>query len=197
MAQKIPFFDLFKNIRLSRGLSMAVGDAYFTNATVVREKRAMELALTTSCELGESAMAELREAIRAAYSLNEVIIHLTVEAPVLDTVKPSAPAKGDKKKGEVVMGGPVRGKVQSMVGLNPKMGQVTVEGITHTTYGIGIESDEGCAVVADIATDRHAVAALRRRVAAARLSPLHLRDVVEDWLAEENHDISVGRDTSG
>ncbi len=128
MAQKIPFFDLFKNIQLSRDLSMAVGDAFFTNATIVREKRAMELALTTTCELGEKALEELRGAIATAYGLNEVVIHLTVEAPVLDTMKPAPTAKGEKKKGEIVMGGPVRGKVQSMVGLNPKMGQVTVEG---------------------------------------------------------------------
>jgi len=128
MAQKIPFFDLFKNIRLSRGLSMAVSDAYFTDATIIRETRSMELALTTSCELGDNAMEELRRAIAEAYSLSAVTIRLTVEAPVLDTVKPAPSAKGDKKKGEVVMGGPVRGKVQSMVGLNPKMGQVTVEG---------------------------------------------------------------------
>ncbi len=61
---------------------------------------------------------------------------------------------------------------------------ITVEGYTFTTYGIGIESDTGCATVEDISPKREAVATLRRRIEAAQLSPLHLRDVVEDWFGE-------------
>ena len=60
--------------------------------------------------------------------------------------------------------------------------RIVVEGRAHTTYGIRIESDEGCAVVEDVSVDRAAVAALRRRMYEGRLSPLHLQDVVEDWL---------------
>lgn len=60
--------------------------------------------------------------------------------------------------------------------------RMVVEGTTYTTYGIRIESDEGCAAVENISTQRAAVAALRCRIRAGRLSPLHLRDVVEDWL---------------
>lgn len=60
--------------------------------------------------------------------------------------------------------------------------RVNVEGTTHVTYGIGIESDEGRATVEDVSADRRAVAALRKRIAAAGLSPRHLHDVVEDWL---------------
>jgi len=63
---------------------------------------------------------------------------------------------------------------------------IVVEGEPQTVYGIRIESDEGCAAVENISTQRAAVATLRRRMRAGRLSPLHLRDVVEDWLAEEN-----------
>ena len=126
MAQKIPFFELFKSLRLSRGLSLAVGDAWFTAAELNRGERSMRLALTTTCELGERAMRELKHAISETYGLSSVQVDLTVEAPVLETVQPAKSAAGEK--GEVIMGGPVRGKAISMVGLNPKMGQVTVEG---------------------------------------------------------------------
>ncbi len=126
MPQKIPFFELFKSLRLSRGLSLAVSDAWFTAAEVNREARSMRLALTTTCELGESAMGELKQAIAETYGLASVQVDLTVEAPVLETVQ--APKSVAGEKGEVVMGGPVRGKAISMVGLNPKMGQVIVEG---------------------------------------------------------------------
>lgn len=62
--------------------------------------------------------------------------------------------------------------------------RITVEGKTHTTYGIRIQSEEGCAVAEDISVDRAAVRALRQRMKEGRLSPLHLMDVVEDYLSE-------------
>lgn len=69
-------------------------------------------------------------------------------------------------------------RIQEVVSL------VEIEGTRYVTYGIRICSDEGCAVVEDISTDRRAVRKLRRRMRAGRLSPLHLQDVVEDSLAE-------------
>ncbi len=125
MAQKIPFFELFKSLHLSRGLSLAVGDAFFTSAELDRSSRRMALSLTTSCELGKRAVQELKDSIASAYGLSDVAIRLTVDAPALETVK--AP-EGGKPYGEVIMGSPIRAQAQSMVGLNPKMGQVTVEG---------------------------------------------------------------------
>ena len=65
MAQKIPFFELFKSLRLSRGLSLAVGDAWFTAAELNRGERSMRLALTTTCELGERAMCTVTRAGQA------------------------------------------------------------------------------------------------------------------------------------
>ena len=125
MAQKIPFFDLFKNLELSRELHIALSDAYILRAEVSRKDRSMALDMTATCELGERTMEELRTAVAAAYGLEQVAVHLTVEAPVLETV---APPPGAREKGELIFGGGIRGKVQSMEGLNPKMGQVCVEG---------------------------------------------------------------------
>ena len=61
---------------------------------------------------------------------------------------------------------------------------IVIEGKTYVTYGIHIQNDEGCATATDISTNRRAVATLRRRMHKGRLSPLHLQDVVEDWLNE-------------
>ena len=128
MASKIPFFDLFKTVHLSRGLSLALADAYFTSAELNRQQRSMSLALTSTCDLGGHAIEELKQSISGAYGLNAVKIDLTVEAPVLETVKSSAPSGKEKEQGEVIMGAPIRATPIPMVGLNPKMGQVTVAG---------------------------------------------------------------------
>ena len=47
----------------------------------------MALSLTTSCELGNRAVQELKDSIASAYGLSDVAIRLTVDAPALETVK--------------------------------------------------------------------------------------------------------------
>lgn len=69
-----------------------------------------------------------------------------------------------------------------MYRINEVVSHIVVEGKTYVTYGIRIQSDEGCAIAENISTDRKAVQSLRRRMQKGRLSPLHLQDVVEDWL---------------
>ena len=132
MASKIPFFDLFKTLQLSRGLSLALADAYFTSAELNRQQRTMSLALTSTCDLGSHAIEELKQSISGAFGLSAVTIDLTVEAPVLETVKPASAA--GKEAPEIIMGGPIRANPVSMVGLNPKMGQVTVAGKVSARY---------------------------------------------------------------
>ena len=80
MAKKIPFFELFKNLELSRGLHIALSDAEIRSAELNRKDRSMALDMTTTCELGERAMEELRQAVAAAYGLERVTVRLTVEA---------------------------------------------------------------------------------------------------------------------
>ena len=53
----------------------------------------------------------------------KVSIHQTIAAPVQ-----TAPGKARGEGGETIMGGPVKGAVQPMAGLNPKMGGVVVAG---------------------------------------------------------------------
>ena len=63
----------------------------------------------------------LAAAAASAYALERVAIHQTVSAP--------SPAAAKKTEGgEIVMGVPIKGAVQPMEGLNPKMGNVVVAG---------------------------------------------------------------------
>lgn len=53
-----------------------------------------------------------------------------------------------------------------------------------SVYGIGIETTSGKAVVGGISTNRPAVEALCEKLRRGQISPLHLRDVAEDFLCE-------------
>ena len=119
MPQKIPFFELFPALPLERDVRVRLDGAYLTAVEVDREKRAMHIDLTVHADLGERKQA-LTEAVAAAFSLNNFSIHQTVSAPV----STAAPSKGE----EIIMGAAVKGAVQPMAGLNPKMGNVVVAG---------------------------------------------------------------------
>ena len=65
----------------------------------------------------------------------------------------------------------------------------TVNGIEYTTYGIALaDISDGCAVIIeaipDLAPDRERTSRLAGLCTELHLSPLHLADVVDDFLAE-------------
>ena len=120
MAQKIPFFELFSNLTLSWEQRVLLDSAYLTAAELDRENRAMTLSVVVEKDLGEEKAA-VEAAIAGAYELNRVELHQKVAQP-----RQEAAAKSPDN--EAVMGGPVRGAVHPMVGLNPKMGGVVVAG---------------------------------------------------------------------
>ncbi len=122
MPQKIPFFELFHSLTLDWGLRSLLDGAHLTAVEVEREKRTMHLALTVRSDLGERK-DELSAAVASAYALEKVSIHQTIAAPAQ-----TAPGKTRGEGGEIIMGGPVKGAVQPMAGLNPKMGGVVVAG---------------------------------------------------------------------
>ena len=124
MAQKIPFFELFPALPLSWQQRVALNGAYLTAVEVVRESRTMVMDLTAQGELGEEKAA-VASAIAAAYDLDQVTIHLRTAPP---SAEQSSPGKSKPEGGEIIMGSPIRGTVQPMTGLNPKMGNVVVAG---------------------------------------------------------------------
>lgn len=122
MAQKIPFFDLFHSLPLERDLRAQLGGAYLTAVELEQGKRSLSAALTVRADL-KDGRETLAAAIQAAYQLNEVHLHQTVEIPKQDV-------SGKKRAGggDVIMGGVIKGQVQPLEGLNPKMGNVVVAG---------------------------------------------------------------------
>ncbi|MDE6881169.1 MAG: PolC-type DNA polymerase III [Oscillospiraceae bacterium] len=120
MAQKIPFFELFPNLSLAWEQRMALDGAYLTAAEVDRGGRTMVLSLTAQKDPGKE---ELAGAIAEAYQLQKVHIQLTVSAP-----RQEPAGRKSAEASEVVMGGAIKGAVQPMEGLNPKMGNVVVAG---------------------------------------------------------------------
>ncbi|MBQ7931702.1 MAG: hypothetical protein IJ334_11880 [Clostridia bacterium] len=65
----------------------------------------------------------------------------------------------------------------------------TVNGIGYTTYGIALaDITDGCAVIIeaipDLSPDRERTSRLAGLCTELHLSPLHLADVVDDFLAE-------------
>ena len=123
MAQKIPFFDLFHSLPLEWDLRVQLDGAYLTAVELEQGKRNLSAALTVRADL-QDGREKLAAAIQEAYQLNEVRLHQTV-------VEVSKQEAGGKKKaggGDIIMGSVIKGQVQPMEGLNPKMGNVVVAG---------------------------------------------------------------------
>ncbi len=117
----IPFFELFPALPLEWELRSKLDGAYLTSVEVEKEKRAMAMALTVRADLGDSKDT-LAAAVAAAYDLGRVVIHQSIAAPA-EGGKPAKPAGA-----EAIMGTVIKGAVQPMQGLNPKMGNVIVAG---------------------------------------------------------------------
>ena len=122
MAQHIPFFELFTTLSLPWEIRTLLTNSYLTAAEVEKGARTMHIALTVQSDLGDKKDL-LSAAVAAAYGLEKVSIHQTVSAPA-----PTAANGGASSGGDVVMGAPIKGTVQPMEGLNPKMGKVVVAG---------------------------------------------------------------------
>ncbi len=118
----IPFFELFPNLPLDWGLRSLLDGAGLSSVEVERETRVMRMAITVHAGLGE-ALENLSAVVAEAYDLAKVSIHQTVSAPAS-----TAAGGGKSAGGDLIMGGPIKGAVQPMEGLNPKMGSVVVAG---------------------------------------------------------------------
>ena len=121
MAQKIPFFELFHTLELPWEMRVTLDGSYLTAVEVDRETRTMVMDLTVQEDIGEQ-MGTLESAVTQAYGLTKATIHQKIVQPA----QGSSP--GGKKDGDIIMGGAIKGAVQPMTGLNPKMGNVIVAG---------------------------------------------------------------------
>ena len=128
MAEKVPFFKLFAQLPLERELQYLLQGAEVSDVVIVQAEEALHMKLYTKEELTARAKSRLAAVIADAFSLKRVEIEntFTEKAVLASAGEKDAPKK--EQQAEVLMGKPIRGKAVSMKDLNPKMGQVTVEG---------------------------------------------------------------------
>ena len=131
MAQRIPFFELFEGFAPPIGLRVLLTDARVTDVTVEQESRTMALALTVLQEITDSERTLLEQLLADRFALNGVRISLTQGGFPKQEPRPSSAGGGARKEssaGKIIMGRETKGHPMPMSELNPKAGNVVVEG---------------------------------------------------------------------
>ena len=131
MAQRIPFFELFEGFAPPIGLRVLLTDARVTDVTVEQESRTMALALTVLQEITDSERTLLEQLLADRFALNGVRISLTQGGFPKQEPRPSNAGGGARKEssaGKIIMGREIKGHPMPMSELNPKAGNVVVEG---------------------------------------------------------------------
>lgn len=131
MAQRIPFFELFEGFAPPIGLRVLLTDARVTEVTVEQESRMMALALTVLQEITDSERTLLEQLLADRFALNGVRISLTQGGFPKQEPRPSNAGGGARKEssaGKIIMGREIKGHPMPMSELNPKAGNVVVEG---------------------------------------------------------------------
>ena len=131
MAQRIPFFELFEGFAPPIGLRVLLTDARVTDVTVEQESRMMALALTVLQEITDSERTLLEQFLADRFALNGVRISLTQGGFPKQEPRPSNAGGGARKEssaGKIIMGREIKGHPMPMSELNPKAGNVVVEG---------------------------------------------------------------------
>ena len=131
MAQRIPFFELFEGFAPPIGLRVLLTDARVTDVTVEQESRTMALALTVLQEITDSERTLLEQLLADRFALNGVRISLTQGGFPKQEPRPSNAGCGARKEssaGKIIMGREIKGHPMPMSELNPKAGNVVVEG---------------------------------------------------------------------
>ena len=127
MAQKIPFFQIFEGFAPPIGLRMLLSDARVTDVTVEQESRTMTVALNAMQEITDAERETLERLLAAYYELRAVRLHVTQ----VGFHRPEEHRAGTDKKhdtGKIIMGREIKGRLMPMTELNPKAGNVVVEG---------------------------------------------------------------------
>ena len=131
MAQRIPFFELFEGFAPPIGLRVLLTDARVTDVTVEQESRTMALALTVLQEITDSERTLLEQLLADRFALNGVRISLTQGGFPKQEPRHSSAGGGARKEssaGKIIMGREIKGHPMPMSELNPKAGNVVVEG---------------------------------------------------------------------
>ena len=123
--------ELFEGFAPPIGLRVLLTDARVTDVTVEQESRTMALALTVLQEITDSERTLLEQLLADRFALNGVRISLTQGGFPKQEPRPSNAGGGARKEssaGKIIMGREIKGHPMPMSELNPKAGNVVVEG---------------------------------------------------------------------
>ena len=187
MAQRIPFFELFEGFAPPIGLRVLLTDARVTDVTVEQESRTMALALTVLQEITDSERTLLEQLLADRFALNGVRISLTQGGFPKQEPRPSNAGGGARKEssaGKIIMGREIKGHPMPMSELNPKAGNVVVEGMWLAL--IEMTDYEGSVIVRKRMLEKD-VAPLRDRVSTG----MWLRVAGTMELTYDGHDMQL------
>ena len=184
MAQRIPFFELFEGFAPPIGLRVLLTDARVTDVTVEQESRTMALALTVLQEITDSERTLLEQLLADRFALNGVRISLTQGGFPKQEPRPSNAGGGARKEssaGKIIMGREIKGHPMPMSELNPKAGNVVVEGKVFKCEFRELRQPGMWLALIEM-TDYEGSVIVRKRMLEKDVAPLRDRVLTGMWL---------------
>ena len=184
MAQRIPFFELFEGFAPPIGLRVLLTDARVTDVTVEQESRTMALALTVLQEITDSERTLLEQLLADRFALNGVRISLTQGGFPKQEPRPSNAGGGARKEssaGKIIMGREIKGHPMPMSELNPKAGNVVVEGKVFKCEFRELRQPGMWLALIEM-TDYEGSVIVRKRMLEKDVAPLRDRVSTDMWL---------------
>ena len=184
MAQRIPFFELFEGFAPPIGLRVLLTDARVTDVTVEQESRTMALALTVLQEITDSERTLLEQLLADRFALNGVRISLTQGGFPKQEPRPSNAGGGARKEssaGKIIMGREIKGHPMPMSELNPKAGNVVVEGKVFKCEFRELRQPGMWLALIEM-TDYEGSVIVRKRMLEKDVAPLRDRVSIGMWL---------------
>ena len=184
MAQRIPFFELFEGFAPPIGLRVLLTDARVTDVTVEQESRTMALALTVLQEITDSERTLLEQLLADRFALNGVRISLTQGGFPKQEPRPSnagGGARTESSAGKIFMGREIKGHPMPMSELNPKAGNVVVEGKVFKCEFRELRQPGMWLALIEM-TDYEGSVIVRKRMLEKDVAPLRDRVSIGMWL---------------
>ena len=116
MSEKIPFFDFFASFLPPRELRVLLHDAKVTGGSLNREKRTLEADVEVGGHIPDAARAALEHMLQEHYQIRQAKLRF------------SGPAAPGESSEQLLFGKEIKGRVVPIENLNPKMGNIVVEG---------------------------------------------------------------------
>ncbi|MBQ0037040.1 MAG: PolC-type DNA polymerase III [Clostridiales bacterium] len=150
-------------------MRLLLHDAQIVGGVLDRAARTLELEVESGEELPEAAVSALQQMLSRQYDLHQV--HLRFHTP----------ARAEKGGGDVLLGKEIKGKPVSMEGLNPKMGNVVLEGKVFAAEVYETRRPGLWCMTFDM-TDNHSSVTVRKYADEGEIKPLQSAISPGMWL---------------